>query len=179
MLKFLRLLFFVGVFYGVGFGLFLAALPAPFSGIPVVDGVVVFTGGTNRVPTAVEWLREGYTGPVLISGVHPDVTKEDLMQGEPLNEVAAARLALDIGAQNTKGNVRNTRLWAEGLGLTAARGKSVGILTSTYHVPRVRLLAVTGAPGLDIVYLPVQPQEAGLRDFWREYNKLIFWWAVN
>lgn len=96
------------------------------------DGIVVFTGGRDRIGGAIRLLAEGYAKRLLISGVHPDTT-----------EVAIAALAggredlfeccIDLGhsALDTIGNASETANWAERQGFS-----SLIIVTSSYHMPR-------------------------------------------
>ncbi|PIZ30405.1 MAG: hypothetical protein COY40_04720 [Alphaproteobacteria bacterium CG_4_10_14_0_8_um_filter_53_9] len=173
----LKIFFWALVFYGLGFGLFLTAVPSPYKGdIPTTEGLAVLTGGSGRVATTLDHVRAGFAGPVLISGVHPHVSLEDLEQGTPLPTEATDRLTLDKDALNTRLNVDNTRMWAEAHGLLRANGKRVGIVTSTYHVPRVYLLSLWRAPSLSLVFYPVRPEAVSLRSMLLEYNKLLFFW---
>jgi uncharacterized SAM-binding protein YcdF (DUF218 family) len=115
---------------------------------------------------AVEALSQGYSGPVLISGVNPDVKLKDI--APDLAYDVAKQIELDTAALTTRQNVDNTATWA-------ARHKlhTVGVITSTYHAARVRLFFKRRAPQLEITIIPVQPNEAGLLALLREYHKLL------
>jgi uncharacterized SAM-binding protein YcdF (DUF218 family) len=152
--------------YGLGFAVFMALLPAPRAGVPAVAGLVVFTGGSGRVATALEALEEGYDGPVLISGVYPGARIVDV--APELAPELATQLELDPLAASTRDNVRNTAAWAARHQLD-----EIGVITSTYHALRVRLLFAWLAPQVNVVLIPVQPPAAGLRAMFREYNKLL------
>ena len=171
-----RLLVCVVLLYGLGFVAFLGSLPEPFVGMPKVQYLAVFTGGTNRVPTALDIVEKGYTGPLMISGVHPDVKLQELMVGRNIPPEAMANVTLDMSALTTKQNVRNTALWAVAQG--ASVGDVLGIVTSTYHVPRVKLLLKTYAPALAVQMIPVQPQELGISALLREYHKVLVFWLI-
>ena len=159
-----------------GFVLFLASLPGPFVGMPQVQYLAVFTGGSNRVDTALDFLEKGYDGPLLISGVHPDVKLPELLVGRDISAEEMALMTLDMSAMTTKQNVRNTAMWAKAQG--AKVGDVVGIVTSTYHVPRVRLLLKTYAPALAVEMIPVQPDELGVGALLREYHKVLVFWVI-
>ncbi|HEX2859841.1 MAG TPA: YdcF family protein [Alphaproteobacteria bacterium] len=163
---FLKALAALALLYVLGFAVFLAALPAPRAAVPQVGGLAVFTGGSNRVAMAIEALEQGYSGPVLISGVNPDVKLNDL--APDLAADVQAQIELDRKALTTRENVDNTAAWAAENDL-----KDVGVITSTYHALRVRLLFAWRAPQLQVVIVPVQPNEAGLGALWREYHKLL------
>lgn len=184
MRRLLRLMFglvaLVMLLYVVGFAFFMALLPSPRVGLPPVDGVAVFTGGSGRVASGLQVVRDGFAGPVLISGVHPDVTLAEMERqvdanGEgpvsvplALTTPQRAQLTLDMAALTTRENVVNTLTWARQNGI-----EKLAIITSTYHVPRVRVLLLWLAPELSVTILPVQPAEVGTRFLWREYNKLL------
>lgn len=159
----------VAVVYVAGFAAYVALLPVPSEGLPEdVDGVAVFTGGQGRVDKALALLDEGFAGPVLISGVHPDVRLEELASSQRFSPAQRARVELDYEALTTRHNVYNTVAWA-------ARSKlgRIGVITSTYHTARSRLLFWLVAPGMPVVMLPVQPVGSGWRTLFREYNKLL------
>lgn len=155
--------------YVAGFAAYVAMLPEPSASLPDgVDGVAVFTGGQGRVDRALAMLAEGFDGPVLISGVHPDVKLEELASPNRFSPAQQARVQLDYDALTTRQNVRNTVQWMDGQGL-----QRVGVVTSTYHIARCRLLFWLLAPTHEVVLLPVQPVGSGWRTLWREYNKLL------
>jgi hypothetical protein len=53
----------------------------------------------------------------------------------------------------------------------------VGVITSTYHVARVRLLHLWLAPQVRLTLLPVQPEDTSYKTLLREYHKLLaVWW---
>lgn len=162
----LRVLLAAAAFYILGFALFLAAMPTPVVGVPAVAGLAVFTGGSNRVGLAIDALEQGYSGPVLISGVAPEVKLHELAPDLPYD--VAKQIELDTAALTTRLNVDNTAAWAKRHNL-----RDVGIVTSTYHAARVRLMFWRRAPELHITIIAVQPNQAGLRALLHEYNKLL------
>ena len=50
------------------------------------DGIVVLTGGSSRVSDAMELLAAGYGRRLLISGVHPTSTANDISRTLPENQ---------------------------------------------------------------------------------------------
>lgn len=179
-MKLLRALFqtilTLALLYGIGLVAFVAALPSPFTSVPAnLQGLVVFTGGSGRVVTALTLIQQGFTGPVLISGRHPSSSLADMLELAPgapqLSAAQKAQVALDA-AQSTHENMLALQQWA-----TTKKLKTVGIITSTYHVARVRLLHLWLAPQVTLTVLPVQPEDASLKTLLREYHKLlaVFW----
>lgn len=169
---FWRRFFVIGVIiaclYGVGFGLFVRAVPeASTFSLRDVQGLAVFTGGAGRVDTAVGLINDGFVGPVLVSGAHPEVRVQDLAGVGQLQAWQRGLIQLDYAA-TTRQNVANTRHWAGIHGI-----KRLGLVTSTYHVPRVTLLWWMLAPGIEVVVIPVRPADGGWRTLFREYNKFL------
>lgn len=159
--------------YAAGFGVFLALLPEPQVALPEVDGLAIFTGGSNRVFTGLQLVKDGFEGPVLISGVHPDVKMRELMVMVPLSRAQQGRLTLDTLAETTNANVVNTLMWADTHGV----GR-IGVVTSTYHALRCEIL-FWWYGALDRVWIiPVQPAVGGgplggVGPLLREYHKLL------
>lgn len=166
--QFFKLLLAAVFLYGVGFASFIAMVPQGAGGsVRDVQGLAVFTGGSGRVDTAVALIEQGFVGPVLVSGAHPEVRVADLAGVSALQEWQRGLIQLDYAA-TTRQNVGNTRHWA---GLHGIR--RLGVVTSTYHVPRVKVLWWLLAPGIELVVIPVRPVDGGWRTLFREYNKFL------
>jgi uncharacterized SAM-binding protein YcdF (DUF218 family) len=166
----------LALLYGIGLAVFVGALPAPFTTVPAqVQGLAVFTGGSGRVATALTLIQQGFTGPVLISGRHPSSSLADMLELAPgapqLSGKQKAQVSLDA-AQSTHENMLALQQWA-----TNRQLRQVGVITSTYHVARVRLLHLWLAPQVGLTLLPVQPEDTSFKTLLREYHKLLaFWW---
>ncbi len=156
--------------YLLGFALFVTTLPQPFTTLPEgLEGLATFTGGSGRVETALKQVQHGFEGPILISGSHHTSRLTDILAltATPLTPSQQEHIVYDA-AQTTRENITSLQAWAGYNHITR-----IGLVTSTYHVPRVRLLALFHANNLSLTYLPVQPADSGLRPLFREYNKLI------
>ncbi|RYG61213.1 MAG: hypothetical protein EON60_04420 [Alphaproteobacteria bacterium] len=159
-----------GSAYALGFALYVVTLPQPFTTLPEdLEGLATFTGGSGRVETALKQVQRGFDGPILISGSHQQSRLTDILAltDTPLTPSQQEHIVYDA-AQTTRENVTSLQAWAGYNHISR-----IGLVTSTYHVPRVRLLALFHARSLSITYLPVQPADPGLRTLFREYNKLI------
>ncbi|MGI9406747.1 MAG: YdcF family protein [Hyphomicrobiaceae bacterium] len=96
------------------------------------DGIVVLTGGTERISEGLKLLADHRGGRLLISGVNRRTTRNALVKRTP----ARAHLfncCVDIGyeARDTVGNATETRQWA-----TDNKFTSLIVVTSSYHMPR-------------------------------------------
>ena len=67
-----------------------------------IDGVVVLTGGQDRIAEGVDVLASGRVKRLLISGVNPDVTVADLTRDVPkLRDYSECCVDLGYSSQNT------------------------------------------------------------------------------
>jgi uncharacterized SAM-binding protein YcdF (DUF218 family) len=168
----LQLLVVICLVYAVGLGAFVALLPKPFTTLPPgLEGLATFTGGAGRVATTLRLVQEGFAGPILISGIHPSSQLAEIEElsglETPLTAAQRQQIMLD-GATTTRENLQSLNLWA-----TTASLQQIGLITSTYHAARVRLLGWWLAPRLDLVLLPVQPEDTRFIVLLREYHKLL------
>ena len=115
------------------------------------DGIVVLTGGGDRIDTAFDLLKNGYADYLLISGVNPSVKLKDLTRD--LSPNLQSHITLDYRAQDTRGNARETAHWVHG-----KRIKNILLITSFYHMPRSVFEVLKVAPDLKITPYPVFPK---------------------
>jgi uncharacterized SAM-binding protein YcdF (DUF218 family) len=166
----LLILFLAFSTYALGFAVYVVSLPKPFTLLPDdLEGLATFTGGSGRVEAAMKAAQRGFEGPILISGSNQGTRLSDILArtSAQLTDLQKEHIAYDI-AQTTRENVTSLAAWAGYYNLD-----NIGVITSTYHVPRVRLLALLHARHLQLTFLPVQPADSGLRPLIREYNKLL------
>ncbi len=137
-----------------GFLWYLAAAFAPAPPLPArAGGIVVLTGGTDRVRTALGLLARRIAPRLLISGVGPDVTFAEIAhlagyRAAPLEE----RVSLGFDAHSTLGNARETAAWA-----AAHRLRSLIVVTADYHMPRALAEMAAAMPTVRLYPLPVDP----------------------
>lgn len=156
--------------YLAGFGAYVALLPEPFTTLPPnLQGLATFTGGYGRVEATLNQLKSGFKGPILISGSHASTRISDIaaQTDTPLTPEESVHIMHD-GAATTRENILSLKVWAGYQDIS-----NVGVITSTYHAARVRLLASLRAPELTVTILPVQPADAGLMPLIKEYHKLL------
>jgi uncharacterized SAM-binding protein YcdF (DUF218 family) len=117
------------------------------------DGVVVLTGGEDRLATAFEMLDEGRADQLLISGVPSDVSLRDVERSAHLARPPAdSHVTLGHRAQTTVGNADETALWAAGHHI-----RSLIVVTAGYHMPRALLELSRAMPSVTLYPMRVQP----------------------
>ncbi|MCX2724885.1 YdcF family protein [Roseibium salinum] len=128
------------------------------------DAIVVLTGGQARVNEAVRLLEEGRANRLLISGVHPGTTRQQLAavtsSSMPLEE---ASVDLDRVALNTAGNALETAHWVRKNGFS-----SLLVVTSAYHLPRAKAELSGALPDVDLIAYPVFSTDLNLDRWYRE-----------
>lgn len=147
------------------------------------DGIVVLTGGSNRVEAGLDLLQAGAAPRLLISGVDPRADPARLV---PETHPAHARLSccITIGtyAADTWGNAREAASWARNFGM-----KSLLIVTSNYHMRRSLFEFGLVLRGVRLSPHALTPHQVRLSR-WREspgtaslliaeYTKLLLAWA--
>jgi uncharacterized SAM-binding protein YcdF (DUF218 family) len=121
-------------------------------------GIVVLTGGEDRLATAFEMLDEGRADQLLISGVPTDVSLRDEERSAHLNRPpAASHVTLGHHAQTTVGNADETAAW-----VAAHHIRSLIVVTAGYHMPRALLELSRAMP--DVTLYPMRVQPAAIYD---------------
>lgn len=120
--------------------------------MPTADAVVVLTGAPGRIPVALDLVAKGAGARVLVSGVHPDTTLDQIRenQGGPADIYACCT---DLGAlaRSTIGNGVETAEWARANGYT-----SLIVVTSDYHMPRSLIELRRAMPDVELYPYPVR-----------------------
>jgi uncharacterized SAM-binding protein YcdF (DUF218 family) len=148
-----RLLAAVAVVYLVGFIVFMATLPEPVANGSVghADGIVALTGENARLGPAVALLEKGVAARLLISGVFPETTREDLK--ELTHGGARFDCCADLGftARDTRGNAHEAAAWAR-----QHKFKSLIVVTASYHMPRSLAEFAAAMPDVRLIAYPVE-----------------------
>ncbi|MBR9808522.1 MAG: YdcF family protein [Alphaproteobacteria bacterium] len=117
------------------------------------DGIVALTGGSGiRIAAGVELVAEDRAQRLLISGVNPDVTRQELINLAGGSEEVWA-CCVDIGymAESTKGNAEETAAWAY-----ERDYERLIIVTSDYHMPRSLIVLQKTMPDMELIPWPVR-----------------------
>jgi uncharacterized SAM-binding protein YcdF (DUF218 family) len=160
-----------------GFAWFVASVEWPSRAAAAADGIVVLTGGADRVAEGVRLLREGRGRALLISGVGRGVELPLLAReaGVTIGDLAP-RITLGHVATSTAGNADETAAWVR-----AERLRSLLVVTASYHMMRAMTELQRDLPAVRLIPEPVLPPAlrgagfrlATLRLLAHEYTKWL------
>jgi uncharacterized SAM-binding protein YcdF (DUF218 family) len=141
-----------------------------------VDGIVVFTGGADRVQAGLDLLKHKHGHELLISGVNKGTRLPDLLRETKQNPADfPCCITLGFAATDTVGNAHETADWAH-----THKVQSLLVVTSNYHMPRALIEMRRALPTAQVSPYPVVSSRfqiltpKGLRLTLREYQKTIF-----
>mgnify|MGYP006260995713 FL=1 len=131
-----------------------------------IDGIVVLTGDQFRIAKGIELLKRNPNKKLLISGVNKNINPVDIMKEFP-SSINFFQCCIDIGkdAKNTFENIIETFEWMKSNEFT-----SIIIVTSDYHLPRVKLEINRFIDNQQIFYEAVKTDE---NDSIRRFKKII------
>lgn len=147
------------------------AIPPP----PHADGIVVLTGGAERVQAGLRLLEQGQADRLLVSGVGRAAAFSQLASLAGVDRALSPRVTLGRAAESTHGNATETAEWVATFGI-----RSLIVVTAGYHMPRALAELRARLPG--VVLFPVTVQPPGTRALvelsaWRvlasEYTKFL------
>jgi uncharacterized SAM-binding protein YcdF (DUF218 family) len=150
---------------------------APPRALPHADGIVVLTGGSNRIERGMRLLAAGQAPLLLVSGVLPGTQAAHLALASGVDPaMVAGRVALGFRAISTRGNAEETAGWVRRHHL-----RSVIVVTAFYHMPRAMAELRRSLPETRLYACPVVPTPlpggAPLTRLWllaKEYSKFLF-----
>lgn len=147
---------------GLGFLRFVDAIErAPATPGPA-DAIVALTGGAQRIGDAAGLLASRHGRRLLISGVHPRTTREDILRANPeIAPFVECCVDLDYRARNTIGNAIETRRW-----VASNRFRSLIVVTSNYHMPRSLMELDHALPGTRLTPFAVVADPEKLERWW-------------
>lgn len=165
--------------WAAGFVWFVQAARLPGAAPVRSDGIVVLTGGAERIEAALQLLADDVAPLLLVSGVAKGVDVAALARRGPEDAPPLAdRVTLGRKAQTTLGNAAEVAAWAR-----AHDMRSLVVVTAGYHMPRALLEIGRALPGVALHPVPVLSPalrgegEPGMaRVLALEYNK---WLAVR
>jgi uncharacterized SAM-binding protein YcdF (DUF218 family) len=148
----------------------------------VTDGIVILTGGSNRLDASLKLLNESKAKKLLISGVgsESNLASVLMLSGSLPDNIAELLGNIDLGyeAKNTMGNAEEASRWVR-----KNNYQSIRLVTANYHMNRSLAEFKKSMPDINIVEHPVYPSEFILKNWWRhgptkrllilEYNKYL------
>lgn len=148
-------------------------------GTPKAEGIVVLTGGSERLPAGLDLLMKEAAPKLLISGVDPRVAPEKIIpDNHPARVKKTCCITFGTMAEDTYGNALEAAAWAKENGMLR-----VIIVTAHYHMRRSLLEFHTAMPGVVLVPFAVEPDHVKVDAWWdypgtaslliSEYNKLL------
>lgn len=165
----LSCLAFAGGFFA--FAAHVAGLRAP-ERTPQADGIVVLTGGKQRIAAAIELLKTGKGKRLLISGVNPVTDRADLQQANgAAPTLFSCCVDIDRAALDTIGNAEESAKWLRDHGYASAI-----VVTSNYHIPRSLLEMHRAVEDVDLLPYPVVNTMFGPFDWLgdRDATRILF-----
>lgn len=149
--------------FAFGFVLFATKVTRENVGISEkADGIVVLTGGDNRLEAGSRLLKDGRAKRMLISGVNRRVTREEMLRILDL-DAKTFNCCVDLGyeALDTVGNADETRTWANSNGYS-----KLIVVTSSYHMPRSLAELALAMPAVTFIPHDVTPRNFPESGWW-------------
>ena len=142
--------------------LWFATPPAADTRAAATDAIVVLTGGSLRLQSGIDLLREGKGRKLFVSGVNQQVDLDDLLGvAGHAPDWALCCVVLGHQADNTLGNAQETAQW-----MRRQAFRSLRLVTAWYHMPRSLLEFDRAMPEIDIVAHPVFPDQVKQERWW-------------
>ena len=131
--------------FGGGFAWFVHLVDRPGQAPPHADGIVAFTGGPERVETALRLLAEDRADRLLLSGIGGGAELAELAHRAGVDPLPlASRVTIDRNAATTRGNATETADWARANAI-----RSLLVVTASYHMPRAIAELARALPEVD------------------------------
>ncbi len=100
-----------------------------------IEGIVVLTGDKFRILEGLKILNNEIGSKLLISGVNKEISIEEIKKEFPkFNQLFNCCVELESISTNTFENVREIFFWKKNNNI-----KNILLITSDYHLPRVKL----------------------------------------
>jgi uncharacterized SAM-binding protein YcdF (DUF218 family) len=141
--------------FGIGFAWFIQLAGRAGQAPAHSDGIVAFTGGADRVETALRLLAEQRGDRLLLSGIGGGAELAELAPRAGVDAASlAARVTLGRSATTTRGNAQETAAWARANAI-----HSLLVVTAAYHMPRALAELSRALPDVPLYPMPVVPSE--------------------
>jgi uncharacterized SAM-binding protein YcdF (DUF218 family) len=162
-----RIVILLVALYVAGFVIFVTSLPKAPHELQHVQGIVALTGGDTRLDAAVSLFERGIGERLLISGVHPQITKDELKKLTHGGKRFDCCADLGYAAEDTLGNAKEAATWAR-----FHHYKTLLVVTARYHMPRSLSEFRATMPDATIVPYPIDPESVRLDGWWHDPRAL-------
>ena len=133
---------------------FVLTLPKQTQKPPIVDGIVVATGGQARLEEGLQLLAKKTAPLLLLTGVGEGITKQMIAQSLVLtgdqDKILSCCVTLEFQALDTPGNAIAAKNWSQTNDI-----QTLLLVTSDYHMPRAALKFTTAMPDRQIIAHPI------------------------
>ena len=119
---------------------------------PNADGIVVLTGGAERVQAGLKLLEQGKAARLLVSGVGRAAEFPQLAHLAGVDRGLGPKVTLGRVAESTHGNASETAEWVAANGI-----HSLIVVTAGYHMPRALAELRQSLPQVRLYPVTVQP----------------------
>ena len=147
----------------------------PVSEVASADGIVVLTGGPQRLEAAGRLLEAGRADHLLVSGVNLRTTEPQIKRLLSIDDAAfSCCVELGFEARDTIGNAREAAAWFRRLtdDATGEVGRSDAprliVVTSNYHMRRALLELSRALPDVRLDAYAVKGIDLDREGWWRE-----------
>jgi uncharacterized SAM-binding protein YcdF (DUF218 family) len=132
-----------------------------------VEGIVILTGGKDRIQTGMALFNKLQAKRILISGVDKAVNLS-VIKHKQLKGYDCIHHFTDIGygAVNTFSNALESAVWVRNHGF-----QTIGLVTSRFHIPRSLWLFKKAMPETSIFPIVVDADDSSFFHLLREYHK--------
>ena len=131
------------------------------------DGIVVITGGQQRLADGLRLLEIGAGKALLVSGVGQGVSKSilanELDLDAPVRKLLDCCVTLEFKARDTRGNALAASQWAAN-----KKFQSIRLVTSNYHMPRAKHVFTSKMPDIELYFWPISPADLTLETWWQK-----------
>jgi uncharacterized SAM-binding protein YcdF (DUF218 family) len=134
---------------------------------PNTDGIVVITGGQQRLSNGLHLLETGAGKALLVSGVGKGISKailaSELKLEASARELLQCCVTLEFQAYDTRGNAFAAAEWAK-----SNNFQSLRLVTANYHMPRAKYVFSNQMPHMNLHFWPFSPSELTLETWWKD-----------
>ena len=136
--------------------------PAPAAAAAAADGIVVLTGGRDRIDAGLTLLNDGRGAKLFISGANEGASSRTIQSLRERSAKYDCCIEVGFDAIDTAGNATETAAWVKRESVT-----SLLVVTASYHMPRGLVELRRAMPDVVLVPHPVFPESVRIETWWK------------